>query len=134
MPCRLVFRCEICGVEPDTETQTCLEEQLLHPRFGEYVDGEPSRWLIWHGRGLYGRTLYSCDEHRGELKAFLREHYGTIGPHHGPFARLLAWLPTEKTRAGWPAPRSQVGISRLGDCPLLVSAWGPSPFASASCN
>jgi hypothetical protein len=24
---------------------------------------------------------FACGEHRGELKAFLREHYGTLGKH-----------------------------------------------------
>lgn len=81
MPVRLIFRCETCGCGPDQATQACLERELLDPRFGEYVDAEPGHWLIWHGRGLYGAALFSCAEHRGELKAFLREHYGTIGRH-----------------------------------------------------
>jgi hypothetical protein len=81
MPVRLIFTCEVCGAHPDPVTQASLERQLLHHRFGEYVDAGPGRWLVWHGRGLYGRTLYACGEHRGELKAFVREHYGTIGPH-----------------------------------------------------
>ena len=81
MPVRLIFRCEICSASPDPLTQASLERQLLHYRFGEYVDAGPGGWLVWHGRGLYGRTMYSCGEHRGELKAFLREHYGTVGPH-----------------------------------------------------
>ena len=53
---------------------------MLDLRFGEYVDADPGRWLTWHGRGIYGRTRYACGEHRGELKAELREAYGTIGP------------------------------------------------------
>jgi hypothetical protein len=81
MSVRLVFRCEFCSTTPDPVTQASLERQLLHYRFGEYVDAGPGRWLVWHGRGLYGRTLYACGAHRAELKAFLREHYGTIGPH-----------------------------------------------------
>ena len=81
MPVRLIFRCETCGRTPDDATRECLERELLDPRFGEYVDAEPGHWLIWHGRGLYGATLFSCGDHRGELKAFLREHYGTIGHH-----------------------------------------------------
>jgi hypothetical protein len=78
---RLLFRCEICGDSPEPLTQASLERQLLHHRFGEYVDAGPDGWLVWHGRGIYGPTLYACGRHRGELKAFLRHHYGTIGPH-----------------------------------------------------
>jgi hypothetical protein len=81
MAVRMVFRCEICGCEPDAETRVSLERQLLDLRHGEYVDAEPGRWLIWHGRGIYGRMLWSCGDHRGELKAMLREQYGTLGWH-----------------------------------------------------
>jgi hypothetical protein len=81
MPVHVVFRCEVCGARPDPETQAALEQQLQDVRFGEYVDAEPGHWLVWHGRGLYGAIRYACGEHRGELKADLREHYGTVGPH-----------------------------------------------------
>ena len=69
MPVAVVFRCEVCGCRPGPDTQASLERQLLDLRHGEYVDAEPERWLVWHGRGIYGRTLYACGEHRGELKA-----------------------------------------------------------------
>ena len=39
------------------------------------------RLIFWHGRGLSGPPRYACREHRGDLVAFLREHYGTIGWH-----------------------------------------------------
>jgi len=58
--------------------------------FGQYVDAEPGRWLTWHGRGLLGPTRYACQQHRGELTAYLRHHYGTIGSHPwkmGPYPR-----------------------------------------------
>jgi hypothetical protein len=29
------------------------------------VDAEPERWLVWHGRGIYGANRYSCGDHRG---------------------------------------------------------------------
>lgn len=80
MGCRLVFTCEICGDEPDQVTQISLERQLLHFRFAQYVDAGPGGWLVWHGRGPYGRTLYGCGRHRGELRAYVRKHYA------GPFA------------------------------------------------
>jgi len=51
---------------------------LLH---GEYVDAEPGHWLVWRGGGIYGRDLYACAEHRGDLTAHLRRHYGTLGWH-----------------------------------------------------
>ena len=79
MPVRVVFRCDFCSAVPDPETRASLERQLLDLRSGEYVDAEPGRWLTWHGRGIYGPTRYACGEHRGELKAVLREHYGTVG-------------------------------------------------------
>ena len=56
---------------------------MLDLRFGEYVDADPGNWLTWHGRGIYGRTRYACGEHRGDLKADLRETYGTVGSPYG---------------------------------------------------
>ncbi|MFI5026352.1 MAG: hypothetical protein ACHQCI_06335 [Solirubrobacterales bacterium] len=79
MPYRLVFRCDVCDAEPDQVTQVSLERQLLHYRFGQYVDAGPGGWLIWHGRGPYGRNLYACGQHRAELRAYVRKHYA--GPH-----------------------------------------------------
>lgn len=81
MPVAVVFRCEFCGRRPGRETQVNLEHQLLDLRHGEYLDVEPERWLVWHGRGIYGATRYSCEQHRGDLKARLREQYGTLGWH-----------------------------------------------------
>jgi len=84
VPVTVVFRCEICGARPDLETQVALERQLLDLRHGEYVDARPSPpapWLTWHGRGIYGPVRYACGEHRGELKAAVRAHYGTLGWH-----------------------------------------------------
>ena len=81
VPVRLIFECEFCGARPDQETQLNIERQLLHYRHGEYVHVAPARWLIWHGRGLYGNTRYACGKHRGELKASIRNAYGTLGHH-----------------------------------------------------
>jgi hypothetical protein len=81
MPTAVVFRCEICEARPDADTQVALERQLLDLRHGEYVDADPGRWLTWHGRGIYGPNRYACGEHRGDLKALVREHYGTLGWH-----------------------------------------------------
>jgi hypothetical protein len=81
MPVRVVFSCEIWGIRPDPETQIALERQLLSLRHGEYVDAEPGRWLTWHGRGIYGPACDACAQDRGELKARLREQYGTLGWH-----------------------------------------------------
>ena len=114
----VIFRCEICSARPDPETQVALERQLLDLRHGEYVDADPGRWLTWHGRGVYGPTRYACGEHRGELKALIREHYGTLGWHPwamGPHpwagrrgtdkARRLAR--TMRSTFGVPAPSSR---------------------------
>jgi len=81
---KVLFTCRFCEARPDEETQRSLEGQLTLILFGTYVDAEPGGWLTWHGRGIYGATLYACAEHRDSLKRYLREHYGTIGPH--PFA------------------------------------------------
>ncbi len=87
MPVTVVFTCEICGVRPDPDTQRSLEHQLLDLRHGEYVDADtdpptpPAPWLTWHGRGIYGPQRYACGAHRGELKAAVREQYGTLGWH-----------------------------------------------------
>lgn len=81
MPVRVIFRCQFCDAVPDPDTQRGLERQLRELIFGEYLDVPPGRWLVWHGRGPFGPTRYACAEHRGELTAFLRHHYGTIGWH-----------------------------------------------------
>jgi hypothetical protein len=81
MSTRLIFKCEFCGCAPDQLTQISLERQLLHYRFAEYVDCGPGGWLIWSGRGPYGRTVYACGEHRLELRAYVIRHYD------GPYAR-----------------------------------------------
>ena len=79
MPVRVIFRCQFCPAAPDPETQRSLERQLRELVCGEYLDALPGRWLVWHGRGPFGPTRYACAEHRGDLTAYLREHYGTLG-------------------------------------------------------
>jgi len=81
VPVRVIFRCEFCEAVPDPETQRTLEQQLRELIFGEYLEVPPGRWLSWHGGGPLGPRRYACAEHRGELKAFLREHYGSVAPH-----------------------------------------------------
>jgi hypothetical protein len=81
MPSRIIFRCEFCDAQPDPETQRSLERGLRELAFGEYLDVPPGRWLTWLGGGPLGPRRYACGEHRGELKALLREHYGTLGWH-----------------------------------------------------
>ena len=75
----MIFRCQFCAAVPDPETQQSLERQLRELVCGEYLDALPGRWLVWHGRGPFGPTRYACAEHRGDLTAYLREHYGTLG-------------------------------------------------------
>jgi hypothetical protein len=81
MPIRVIFRCEFCAAVPDPETQRALEHGLRELAFGQYVEVPPGRWLAWLGGGPLGPRRYSCAAHRGELTAYLREHYGTIAPH-----------------------------------------------------
>ena len=101
MSVKVVFRCEICGCAPGVDTQKSLERQLLDLRHGEYVDAEPERWLSWHGRGIYGPNRYACGNHRGELKALVREHTACSAGTRGPRA------PT-RGRAG-AAPTARAG-------------------------
>lgn len=81
MTTRLIFRCQFCDCAPDPLTQLSLERSVVDITFGTYVDAMPGQWLIWHGHGPYGPTRYACAAHRGDLVGYLREHYGTIGPH-----------------------------------------------------
>ncbi len=49
-------------------------------------DPEEPRALARVARqGIYGPTRYACGNHRGELKALLREQYGMLGWH--PWAK-----------------------------------------------
>jgi hypothetical protein len=80
VPTRVIFRCEFCDAPPDAATQRTLERQLREMAFGAYVDALPGRWLVWHGGGPLGPRRYACGEHRGDLVALIREHYGTIAP------------------------------------------------------
>lgn len=81
MPAHLIFKCDFCGARPDAPTQRTLEAQLRELAFGQYLEVPPGRWLMWLGGGPLGPRRYACSEHRGELTAYLREHYGTIAPH-----------------------------------------------------
>jgi hypothetical protein len=81
VPVRIRFRCQFCEGSPDPATQRTLEQGLRELVFGEYLDALPGRWLVWHGRGPLGPVRYACEAHRGDLVAFVREHYGTIAPH-----------------------------------------------------
>ena len=81
MPVRLIFRCQFCDATPDAATQRTLERQVREANFGEYLDAPPGRWLHWQGRGVLGPIRYACAAHRGDLVAYLREHYGTVAPH-----------------------------------------------------
>ena len=51
---------------------------------------------------MYGPTRYACPDHRGDLTAFLRDHYGTIGWHpwkSPPYPTTLANSDTERAVA-----------------------------------
>ncbi|HEV2776410.1 MAG TPA: hypothetical protein VGV90_12520 [Solirubrobacteraceae bacterium] len=76
-----IFRCQFCDAQPDPLTQVSLEKTVVEVTFGAYVEAMPEKWLVWHGHGPYGPPRYACAEHRGDLVAYLRDHYGAIGPH-----------------------------------------------------
>jgi hypothetical protein len=109
MPSRIIFRCEFCDAQPDPETQRSLEHGLRELAFGEYLDVPPGRWLTWLGGGPLGPRRYACDGHRGELTAFVREHYGTIAPH--PWKRPP--YPTTKRSADTERAIQQGGLSSM---------------------
>jgi hypothetical protein len=81
VPVSFIFRCQFCEAQPDPLTHLRLQGAMREFVWGAYQNALPGRWLIWHGRGLYGPARYACPDHRGDLVAFLREHYGTIGFH-----------------------------------------------------
>jgi len=90
MSVRSVFRCQFCSERPDPATQAELESQQQDMLFGQYVDVEPGRWLVWHGHGPLGPRRYACGAHRGELTAYLLFHYASVGPQvwkMGPYPR-----------------------------------------------
>jgi hypothetical protein len=81
MSVRMRFRCQFCDARPCPETQRALERGLRELVFGAYLEAPPGPWLVWHGRGPLGPTRYACEAHRGDLVAYVREHYGTIARH-----------------------------------------------------
>jgi hypothetical protein len=91
MAVRLVFRCQFCGAQPDADTRRCLEDELLDFEWGCFTDAEPAGWLVWHGKGIYGPTRYSCAACRIKLRDFVRRHYGTVGWH--PHAMVVGDVP-----------------------------------------
>lgn len=99
MPTRVVFRCEFCDAQPDEPTQRTLEHSLRELGFGEYLEAPPERWLVWLGGGPLGPRRYACGDHRGDLVAYLREHYGTVAPHpwkRPPYPDSVRSTDTEK--------------------------------------
>ena len=95
MPVGVRFRCQFCDRRPDPLTQVSLEKTMRGSAFGMYVDAMPEKWLVWSGRGPYGPTRYACADHRGDLVAYLREHYGTLGPHAWARPPYATELPAE---------------------------------------
>jgi hypothetical protein len=81
MPVKLVFRCQFCEAQPDAQTHASLVGQVRELQFGEYLDMLPGRWLVWTGHGQLGPKRFACAEHRGDLTAYVREHYGCLAKH-----------------------------------------------------
>jgi hypothetical protein len=99
MSVRFVFRCQYCDAQPDPMTQISLEQAMRENTWGAYQDAMPGKWLVFHGRGLYGHPRYACPEHRGDLVAELREHYGSVGFHvwkRPPYPTSLAHADTDR--------------------------------------
>src|SRR3954447_26776130 len=99
MPVRVVFRCEFCNAEPEPETHRSLVKMMREWVCGEYMDALPGRWLVWHGHGPFGPNRYACESHRGDLTAYLREHYGSVGKQpwkRPPYATTRRSADTER--------------------------------------
>lgn len=98
MSVRFIFRCQFCAEQPDPLTQLSLEQAMRENTWGAYQDALPGRWLVFHGRGLYGSPRYACPEHRRDLVAYLRQHYGSVGFHvwkRPPYPTSLAHAGTD---------------------------------------
>ena len=110
MPISFIFRCQFCDEKPDPLTQLNLVKAMRENTWGAYQDALPGRWLVFHGRGLYGSARYACPDHRGDLVAYLREHFGTIGSHvwkRPPYPSSLAhggtdraWISATRRKGG----------------------------------
>ncbi|MDQ3849731.1 MAG: hypothetical protein M3296_03840 [Actinomycetota bacterium] len=108
MPVRLVFRCQFCDRRPEPLTQHHLERVAREILVGEYLDAIPERWLVWTGRGPYGPRRYACPDHRGDLIAELREHYGVIGPHPWKMGPYPSSLRTPDHDQIWPPSKFEL--------------------------
>jgi hypothetical protein len=106
------FRCQFCDREPDALTQLSLESQMQEMLWGQYLDMWPERWLVWTGRGFYGPRRYACPDHRGDLTAELRNHYGTLGAHPWKMGPYPTTMRTDETDRAWPP--SKYGLPGLG--------------------
>jgi len=107
MPVKFIFRCQFCDGAADPLTQMSLEKAMREFVWGAYQDALPGRWLIWHGRGLYGPARYACHEHRTDLVAYLRNHYGTIGFHPWKRPPYPLSLESADTEHAWIAATRQ---------------------------
>ncbi|HWH11492.1 MAG TPA: hypothetical protein VG165_10230 [Solirubrobacteraceae bacterium] len=116
MPVRVRFQCQFCNAAPDRVTQLSLESQLRELVFGEYLDAPPANWLVWHGGGPLGPRRYACFDHRGDLTAFLRNHYGTIG------SQVWKVGPYPMTRR---SSDTELAVSKGGLSPMPKWAFGP---------
>lgn len=111
MGVKVLFRCDHCDARPDGVTQSTLERHLRDRTLGRYFDAQPGNWLIWTAGGPFGSRRYACAEHRDELIAYLRRHYGARGSG--------AWA-SEPFEALWPH-----GFSGLDEREIADLLGGP---------
>ena len=81
------------------------------PQLGSRTTDSDER-LIFHACGALGPMRYACEEDRGDLVAYLREHYGAVGPQvwrRPPYPSSLAhsdmdnaWRTATTRRTGGP--------------------------------
>ncbi len=122
MGVKVLFRCDHCDARPDGVTQRTLERHLRDLAIGKYFDAQPGSWLVWTAGGAFGSRRCACPEHRDDLVAYLRRHYGGRGSggvwDSEPFAAL------------WPHGFSGLGEREIADL-LGTPAAFPAPRQQA---
>src|SRR3954470_16249048 len=111
MSVRFVFRCQFCDAQPDSLTQMSLEKAMRENTWGAYQDALPGKWLVFHGRGLYGPPPYACPDHRSDLAPHPPPHCAGVvcqlwKPPPYPSSLVHAdtdnaWFTATRRQGGW---------------------------------
>ncbi|HEX4364248.1 MAG TPA: transglutaminase family protein [Solirubrobacteraceae bacterium] len=124
MSVRLRFACEYCNALPDPDTQRSLRGQLRDGGSAPYLDALPGRWLVWRGGGRLGPRRYACATHRGELTAYLRQHYAAI---HSCVWQMPPYAQVTPAGDALPEPAYGTAHDPMAASPLVALARGRRP-------